>query len=347
MTIKYSIIIPTYNRANILDKCLQHICELDDPSENWEVLVMNNSSTDNTEDVIKEYQSRIPQLRYYNTKDPGLHIGRNIGCEKAKGEILCYIDDDSFVSKGWLKGIEDSFTDPVVVLVGGPSLPKYENEPPEWINHFWDKVEFGKCLDYLSLVDFGNNAGYISPLYVPGCNFNIRKKILLKIGGFHPDGMPKDKILFRGDGETFVVYKIMDLNLSALYSPEVLIHHYIPKTRQTIEYFCTRAFNQGISNSFRKIREVYGVENDKTIRFLYFRTLLRIIRRRLGNFRKLISQYKKGDVNKLKRQIRKNNNKGFVCHQKEFLKNPLLRKWVLRDHYWDYKLPDIKINYDK
>ena len=333
MAIKYSIIIPTYNRANILNKCLQHIRELDNPNEDWEILVMNNNSTDNTEDVIRDHQHKLPQLRYFNTKDPGLHIGRNVGCEKAKGEILCYIDDDSFVSKGWLKGIKDSFRDPDVVLVGGPSFPEYEDEHPEWINQLWNKVEFGKCLAYLSLVDLGDKVKHISPLYVLGCNFSIRKNTLLKIGGFHPDGMPKNKILFRGDGETFVIYKIKDFNHSALYSPSIMIHHYIPKTRQTTEYFYRRAFNQGISNSFRKIREDYSVDGNKKIKLLFIKKRIRNIHRSLGAIYRSTLRYEKGDIGKIRRQIRRSVNRGFICHQREFNNNPLMREWVLRDNY--------------
>ena len=192
MTVKYSIIIPTHNRAEILQRCLHCICELENPDEDWEVLVLNNNSTDNTEEIINSYRKRLPNLRYFQATDPGLHVGRNLGCDKAKGKILCYIDDDSFVSEGWLKGIEMAFREPEVVLVGGPCLPQYEIEPPAWLNNMWNITEEGRTLGSLSLIDVGNEQRWISPYYVYGCNLNIRRDILEELGGFHPDAMPKE-----------------------------------------------------------------------------------------------------------------------------------------------------------
>jgi len=261
MSIRYSIIIPTYNRAEILQRCLQCVCELDSPDEDWEVLVLNNNSTDSTEEIVNSYRERLSNLRYFQAIDPGLHVGRNLGCDKAKGKVLCYIDDDSFVSKGWLKGVEKAFQDSEVVLVGGPCLPQYEIEPPAWLNNMWNITEEGRTLGSLSLIDVGDEQRWITPYNVYGCNFSIRKDILAEIGGFHPDGMPKELIRFRGDGETFVSRRLIESGYKAVYSPGAKIHHLVPASRMTINYFHHRSYIQGISGSFAQIRRQHGVEN--------------------------------------------------------------------------------------
>ena len=155
MSVKYSIIIPTYNRVKILERCLQCICELENPDEDWEVLVLNNNSSDNTAEVVKSYKNRLPHLRYFHTSDMGLHVGRNLGLQKAEGDILCFIDDDSFVSKSWVEGIEKAFNSPNTLLVGGPCLPEYEEAPPKWLNKICRQNQDGRWLEYLSLIDFG------------------------------------------------------------------------------------------------------------------------------------------------------------------------------------------------
>jgi len=333
MEIKYSIIIPTYNRAKILQKCLKHISELENPIEDWEVLVINNNSNDETEDIVKSFIGKIPQLRYFHTKSPGLHIGRNLGCEKARGEILCYIDDDSFVSKGWLKGIEQAFSNPEVILVGGPCLPEYEIQPPDCIKFFWNFSKYGKSLASLSLIDFGIQVKIISANFVFGCNFCIRKSILLELGGFHPDSMPQNLIRFRGDGESFVSMKIMDMDGLVLYFPDVKVRHFVPATRLTVDYFCKRAYNQGISKSFTKIRKEHGLYGELPERISNLRKAARIIRRPLGTVRRFLFTGEPRKIVKIKREIRKSSEKGFAYHQAEVKKDPKLLEWVLRENY--------------
>ncbi|MHA1381461.1 MAG: glycosyltransferase family 2 protein [Candidatus Helarchaeota archaeon] len=333
MAIKYSIIIPTFNRAKILQKCLHHISELENPIESWEVLVINNNSNDETEDIIKLFLGKIPQLRYYYTRKPGLHFARNLACEKARGDILCFIDDDSFVSKGWLKGIEKGFLNSEVVLVGGPCLPKFEKQPPNWLKYFWNKAEYGNYLGYLSLVDFRIPTQNISANYVYGCNFNIKKDTLLKLGGFHPDGMPPKLIHFRGDGESFISRRIMDLGAPVIYSPDVIVHHFVLASRLTINYFCKRAYNQGISESFTKIREEYGLYDELPKKKSNIRKTISIIHKSLDKIQRFFLGKEPIRIIKIKNHIKECYRKGYSFHQLEVKKDPKLLEWVLRENY--------------
>ena len=345
MTVKYSIIIPTHNRAEILQRCLQCICELENPDENWEVLVLNNNSTDSTEEIVNSYRERLPNLRYFHATDPGLHVGRNLGCQIAQGNILCYIDDDSFVSKGWLKGIEMAFREPEVVLVGGPCLPQYEIEPPVWLNNMWNITEEGRTLGSLSLIDVGDEQRWISPYYVYGCNFSIRKGVLAEIGGFHPDGMPKELIRFRGDGETFVSERLIESGYKAVYSRGAKIHHLVPASRMTTDYFCHRAYIQGISGSFTQIREERGRDTeqverkeDKDHKFQingggicrFLKRMGNTIKNRAGNYKRKLFPT---EYDRIRADMQKSSEAGFQYHQEEVKKDPKLLEWVLRENY--------------
>ena len=350
MAVKYSIIIPTHNRAEILQRCLECICELENPDEKWEILAINNNSTDSTEEIINFYRNRLPNLRYFQATDPGLHVGRNLGCDKAKGKVLCYIDDDSFVSEGWLKGIEKAFREPEVVLVGGPCLPQYEIEPPAWLNNMWSITEEGRTLGSLSLIDVGDEQRWISPYYVYGCNFSIRKDILVEIGGFHPDGMPKELIRFRGDGETFVSRRLIESGYRAVYSPGAKIHHLVPASRMTTDYFCHRAYIQGISGSFTQIREELGlvVKNSRSedgdiesgnthISHINIMKIFRFLKRAANSIKKRAGNYKRKlfptECDLIRAKMRKSYREGFAYHQSEIKRDPKLLEWVLRENY--------------
>jgi glycosyltransferase involved in cell wall biosynthesis len=155
--IKYSVIIPTLNQSAKLKQCLSHLSRLSFDPDLFEVLVVDNrnGSTDATKDVSLSFQGKIKNLRYLFCESPGLMAARHMGCDEAKGEFLCYLDDDSLVTKDWLKGISESFADEDVVMVGGPCIPEYEIEPPHWVEYFWSETEHGKTNTVLSLVDFG------------------------------------------------------------------------------------------------------------------------------------------------------------------------------------------------
>jgi glucosyl-dolichyl phosphate glucuronosyltransferase len=330
---KYSIIIPTYNRGNILDRCLKRISELEPPQGDWEVIVVNNNSTDNTEEVIEKYKKRLNNLSYYKAHNSGLHVGRNLGLEKSKGDILCYIDDDSFVSKNWLRGIEKAFSILEVVLAGGPCLPLFESKPPSWLNTLWEKNEFGKCLAYLSLVDFGMEERPIPANYIYGCNFCIRRKEVAELGGFHPDGMPQKLIHFRGDGEGYISLAVRNSDKTTLYHPEVLVHHFIPSSRLKKDYFLKRAYNQGISNSYLNFRKQNGLADYYYSKKSVYKKLRSLLRRIIDMMLMKLFSDKMNSLWMLKLSIRKNIKNGFNYHKGKLDVSPSLRNWCLRENY--------------
>jgi glycosyltransferase involved in cell wall biosynthesis len=185
-----------------------------------------------------------------------LHIGRHRGLKESKSDILVYADDDIEAFPSWLEGIWESFQDADVVLVGGKNLPVWETEPPYWIYEMWMNInEYGHSLGYLSILDFGEAIREIPPDYIWGCNFSIRKSILLEAGGFHPDGFPQEMIQYRGDGESAVSEYIRKKGYKTIYNPSASVYHFVSRNRMTLDYFCKRAFNQGISDSFAEIRK--------------------------------------------------------------------------------------------
>jgi glucosyl-dolichyl phosphate glucuronosyltransferase len=199
-----SVLVLTHNRASLLEKALESLTMQTYPANLFEVVVVDNGSSDSTREVCDRFEQDILNFKYLYEPKLGLHNARHAGCKAAKGEILVYGDDDIRAFPTWLVGVAESFQEPTVALVGGKILPEFESEPPEWVSRLWGFTPWGKSLGYYSLIDFGDEVKEISPLYVYGCNFSIRKQILLDIGGFHPDSFPKELLKFRGDGESSV-----------------------------------------------------------------------------------------------------------------------------------------------
>ena len=256
-----SVIIPTRNRAIFLERTLESLCEQSYPIENFEVRVIDNDSTDQTPEVCEQYKTKLPNLIYHHNPVLGLHAGRHVGLCAAAGEIAVFADDDIRAFPSWLEGISVSFQDPIVALVGGKCLPDYECTPPAWLNDLWQSSEQGWWLGYFSVLDFGDDPCEISPRFIYGCNYAIRKEVAFELGGFHPDGMPKEHIRYRGDGETALSMKILKSGHRTLYNPDASIYHFVSADRMTKEYVKWRRYIQGISDSYTCIRSAGGNQN--------------------------------------------------------------------------------------
>ena len=338
-----SIIIPTLNHAKYLKNALISTLNQAFSKNEYEIIVVDGSSTDSTRQVTEQVIAThsTHQIRYIYEPEPGLLSGRHRGAKEAKGDILVFIDDDIEADKGWLAAIMNAFQNSSVHLVGGPSLPGYESEPPSWIESFWVQHEYGRMCGWLSLLDFGEQIREIDPIFIWGLNFAIRKKTLFEVGGFHPDTIPKHLQRFQGDGETGLSIKIRERELKAVYHPKALVWHKVPNERMTIEYFEKRAFFQGVCDSFTQIRRSYqgGLqinEQSNLSRLLSWRTPFKIYNLFKARIRQKHLPY--ADIKKRTDEAYK---AGFAFHQNEVANDPELLKWVLKENYFDYRLPPV------
>jgi len=319
MNIQHSIVIPTLNQANKLKYCLQNLSKLNFDNKKYEVIVIDNGSTDSTKAVTENFIRQIKNLWYHFCAEPGLMAARHMGAENAKGHMLTFIDDDSMVDRGWLNGISDAFEDERVALVGGPCLPEYECAPPDWLEYFWTPTQFGRVNTFLSLVDFGTRKIEMSPAYVYGCNYSIRKDVFFEFGGTNPDYLPEPFKLYQGDGESGLNSKLGRSKYKTVYHPKAKIRHLIPASRLTVEYFCRRRYFNGIHSSYTQIRRQNSIDAKPSTPGI----LKRVYRR----LRKAIN---------LKHISNKKNpsyTAGFRAHQEAVKNDPKLLEWILRVNY--------------
>jgi glycosyltransferase involved in cell wall biosynthesis len=335
-----SIIIPTLNRASTLELAIKSFCLQNLSPDQFEIIVVDNGSNDNTKDIIEAAISKFPshKIRYIYEPEPGLLSGRHRGALEAKGEILIFVDDDIEADVNWLKAIKESFDDPTVQMVGGRNLPKYEVEPPQWLEWFWLEHPYGKLCAELSLLDFGEQVREIDANYVWGLNFSIRKSTLFELGGFHPDCIPKYLQYFQGDGETGLTQKANQKGYKAIYQPKALVWHSVSQERMSYEYFEKRYFYQGVCDSYSLIRETEGQLKHVSFIEKIKATLIRLKQAS----KKLMSIQTEKDL--LEERFHSAYQKGYQFHQNAVRQNPQLLDWVLKQDYWDYNLP--KLNLD-
>lgn len=329
----FSIIIPTFNRADAVRRTLASVAQLDFSRESFEVLVVDNGSTDPTRQAFDSARTITPgcNWRYFYEPMPGSLSARHRGALESEADICAFIDDDVRVAVNWLHALREAFQDPAVALVGGPSRPIYESRPPEWLQAFYHEDDHARHCGWLSLLEGGERSKEIDPRYVWSLNYSIRKKTLFDLGGFHPDYLPKPLQRFQGDGETGLSLKILKAGGKAVYHPQAAVQHEVPAARMTGDYFQQRAHFQGMCNSFTKIR----AEGRASRRAWSWKGPLRSVKR-------LIVKLLRPDDSALpvlKERVAKAYQAGYAFHQREVRRDPRLLEWVLRKDYWNYALP--------
>jgi len=247
-----SVIVPSYGGPETLKATISSLQNQNLNKAQYEIIVIDNGFNPEFKRWINEYtKSVLPKVRYVQEARTGLHNARHRGVHEAKADIIVYIDDDVIVSPNWLMAIVDAFgNDPLIGCIGGRILPKWEITPPSWVIEqipSW----------YLSLLDLGDDRKeLIWPEGVFGCNMAIRRSTLYETGGFNPDAFGERKLIwFRGDGETGLHKKIFDIGYKVIYEPKAIAYHCINKSRMKENYFNRRAFDQGISDSYSRIRK--------------------------------------------------------------------------------------------
>lgn len=325
-----SVIIPTRNRADLLATTLESLTRQTIGATTFEVLVVDNGSQDKTADVVQEYVSRLPNLRYFLAPEPGLHIGRHRGLRESNGEVLVFADDDIEALPTWLAAIQRAFSNPEVAMMGGNNLPRFVAPPPAWLTALWQlKHKQGiQAIWPLSVILFPNKQCEISPFYIWGCNFAIRKDVLLAAGGFHPDGMPKDKLQYRGDGETHVSRFVAKAGLKCVFDSDASIYHLVTPERMTFGYFRLRGFSQGVSDSYTNLREMHLYRRAFNATVVSLIRLMRPVYHRLAGYR-----LRDSEAQYALRELDAGYAEGYAYHQHLFKTDSEIRAWVLKESY--------------
>lgn len=244
-----SIIVCTYNRDKYLYGALQCIAANGFSADSYEIILVNNNSTDNTEKECIRFQSDYPEVnfRYFLETAQGLSFARNRGIKESRGEILLFLDDDSFVQKDYFVNLVRNLEDyPDADAFGGKITPLFESDvTPEWLAK-WNK-------SWISAIDLGNRVRLFKKGKYPiGANMGIRRSCIEAVGDFNTKLGRSRKNLMGGE-EKDIFNRIRNQGRKIYYFPDVEVQHVIPPSRTTKEFICKMGEGIGMSERIRTL----------------------------------------------------------------------------------------------
>jgi glycosyltransferase involved in cell wall biosynthesis len=210
-----SIIIPALNSATTISRTLSSIFSNSISNDSFEVLVIDNGSTDNTIKIAKTYDVKV-----YHCEPKGIGPPRNLGIKKAKGNIICFTDSDCIVTNSWLPKIDKFFKlNPQADGIGGPTLPYpfSQNRLQELTGKiFVDEQNYSKTTKKLQ---FGTSSPFLF-----GSNSAYKKEALLEVGGFpEPGGSSLE-----------LSWKLMTAERNLFFDPDLHVFHVFPSNLRSL-----------------------------------------------------------------------------------------------------------------
>ena len=134
-----SVVVPTYNRKEMLKECLDSLFNQTYPKDKYEIIVVNDGSTDGTEEVLKKYKRNAPcKFKWFSQENKGASSARNLGIRNAKGEIICFIDDDCVADEKWIENLVRGFDSHKIGGVGGEFVPA--QEPRTYVEKYEKRI---------------------------------------------------------------------------------------------------------------------------------------------------------------------------------------------------------------
>jgi glycosyltransferase involved in cell wall biosynthesis len=242
-----SIIVSTYERCELLAEALESILTQDD-SPPYEVIVVDNNSTDRTSELVTAVaKSAANKVRYLFEPRQGVSYARNTGILKARAPIIAFFDDDVRVSRNWVATIRKTFEEnPEIDCIGGPVFPLWESEPPTWLTRrHWAPLALQDYGDREFPVDQDNRLCLLS------ANLAFRRAALDRTGLFaHELQRVKGGIGSMEDLE--LLHRFWRMSLKALYVPELSAVTTVPAERMTRSYH--RRWHSGHGRFYAMLR---------------------------------------------------------------------------------------------
>jgi glycosyltransferase involved in cell wall biosynthesis len=253
---KVTVILCTYNRCQSLAKALNSLAlQVLPESIQWEVIVVDNNSRDQTRQVVENFCRQNPaRFRYLLEPQQGKSYASNKGVREARGDIVAFTDDDVTMEPTWLHNLTANLHTGEWAGAGGRTLPEQDFVPPHWLA----SLERRSMLAPLGIFDLGSEATELkeSPF---GNNMAFRKKIIEQHGGFRTDlgpcgGDPRPQ---KSEDSEFGI-RLIAAGERLRYEPTAIIYHCVPQYRIQKKYFLDWWFDKA-----RADIQAFGVPDTK------------------------------------------------------------------------------------
>lgn len=238
-----TVILCTYNRRESLIQALESLAAQVVPEDwEWEVVVVDNNSTDGTRDAIEQFVRRYSQrFRYVLETQQGHSHARNAGVREARGDVLAFMDDDTVVPPDWLHSLTKSVHKGEWVGTGGRVLPKWTSPCPRWLD-----LESEYAAGPLVVFDLGPEGCELKQAPF-GANMAFHKSMFAKYGAFRTDlGRRPDNLM--GNEESEFARRLLTHGERLRYEPSALIFHPVLEDRLQKSYFLKWWFDKARSD---------------------------------------------------------------------------------------------------
>ncbi len=228
-----SIIVCTFNRAGILPYCLDSLVDQTASPDTYEVIIVDNNSTDSTREIAEGFVRRCSNFRVILEPMQGLSHARNRGWQEAESDWIAYIDDDAKVPSDYVERVLDIIDKYDFDCFGGVYLPWYKYGKPEWFRD-----------EYASNAHLQSEIGKLRNGSLSGGNIVFRRFILKQLGGFHAGiGMNGKKISYHE--ETLLQQHMIRNGYSIGFDPDLIIRHLVPRYKMTPWWFVRSSYARG------------------------------------------------------------------------------------------------------
>ena len=237
-----TVIVCTYNRCDLLAKALDSIAVQTVPEPfKWEVLVVDNNSSDRTRELVEGYCVKNPaRFRLVSERQQGLSHARNTGIRNARGTILAFTDDDIYVESGWLWNLTSSLHSGEWAGAGGQIMPICLGILPNWLS-----IDDFHTLGAFAGFDLGTVAGPLTrPPY--GGNMAYRRDTFEKYGGFRID-LGRSGTNLEGREEVEFANRLLARGEKLRYEPAAVVRHSVPECRMSKSYVLRWYYSYGRS----------------------------------------------------------------------------------------------------
>jgi glucosyl-dolichyl phosphate glucuronosyltransferase len=230
---KTSVIICTFNRNERLTEALESLMRMSVPlAMEWEVLIVDNNSTDATKSTGESFAARYAgRIRYIFEGAQGKSFALNTGIREAHGDFLAFTDDDVTFDQHWLTELVGTLEKFNCAGVGGKIIPVWNFSKPRW----FQESDSSKLFPAIVSFDMGEKPCSIKTAAF-GANMAFRKELFLKYGGFRADLGPTVGSEIRGEDSEFC-RRLIKAGQRVVYAPTAVVYHPVEKRRAEKSYF--------------------------------------------------------------------------------------------------------------
>jgi glucosyl-dolichyl phosphate glucuronosyltransferase len=260
-----SVIICSYNRAAYIPLALQSLTAQTAAPHLFEIIVVDNNSTDDTAAVCAGFIKAHPghSIQYFTETSQGSSFARNTGAAQAKGSLLCFMDDDAIAAPDYITNIIRFFTsNPQAHALGGRIIPRYIPQKPAWISYHVASLVGN--FDYSTAVE-----EFAEEKYPLESNMIVSKADFDSISGFST-AIPgvKGTLRIGGEGKDFF-YRLKEKGKRVFYDPAVVVEHIVEVAKLTPEYMYRVASGIGRGERVRILQKGKTAYFKKILEYLY------------------------------------------------------------------------------